>query len=313
MATQFDNNLLAMLTNVKQALTPPMDPAAMGGAGGAAPMAPPMDPAAMAGTPGGAAMLPGMPPAQLPPMDPAAAAGGMPPGMPMDPSMMGAGGMPPGGGDPTLAAGGAAGAPGGKLKPEQMFQIISLRLFNIEQQLAETLRQQGKSLDPGAMIQPPDATMAGAPKPPEAIAAEGGSPEQVKAASELWRLHQIRDTLQNQAPEDYDVVLVRRYPDVEKAAADRTNLVANLLERLPGGDADDAAFEDEYQQASLLSFGAKAAEDHLKAAGITSANAGDQLEFEQSILGTPAIDPGVEVAAPSSPSTDLFSLLNIKL
>ena len=277
----------------KQAMTPPTDPAAGG--------APPMDPAMMAGTPGGAATMPGMPPAQLPPMDPAAAGGGMMPGM--DPSMMGMGGMPPGGGDPSMMmAGGQPGAggpaAGGKLKPEQMFQIISLRLFNIEQQLAEALRGQGKALDPGAMIQPPDATMAGAPKPPEAGGDPNASPEQQKAASELYQLHQLRNTLQNQAPENYDVILVRRYPDAVKAAADRTNLIAEYLfgEKVAGaeGDIDDAAYEaamsdDEYDQESLLNFGAKAAEDHLRQFGVQKTAEQPETFSYGDILGTPSV------------------------
>lgn len=90
---------------------PPMDPSMMAG-GGMPPGMPPMDPSMMAG--GG-----------MPPMDPAMMAGGgmpplppgmppLPPGMPpMDPTMMG-GGMPPGlPPDPTMQGGAAAGGVGG--------------------------------------------------------------------------------------------------------------------------------------------------------------------------------------------------------
>lgn len=247
----------------KQALTPPgADPAAAAGAGGA----PPMDPAAMAGTPGGMSAMPGMAPAQLPPMDPAAG-GGMPPGgmpgMPMDPSMMGAGGMPPGAGDPSLAAaagggaGAAPGAAGAKLKPEQMMQVISLRLFNIEQQLATVLREKGKSLDPGAMIQPEAATTAGAPKPADDPAMQGMG-EQQKAAA-LHQLYQMQAYLQNQVPEGFEVYVVPSANDVQQKQADaRTESIAQLF------NFNEADYEpSEAEEISGLEFGAKFAADYM--------------------------------------------------
>ena len=323
MAEPFDQNLLTMIT--KSALTPPGDPAAMGGA-------PPMDPnaAAMAGTPGGMASMPGMPPAQLPPMDPAAAGGGMGMpmdpsmmgGMPMDPSMMGGAGMPMGAGDPNMAAAMGGGQPGaggpgagGKMKPEQMMQVISLRLFNIEQQLATVLREKGKSLDPGAMIQPSEATIAGAPKGPEDPAMQGAG-EQQKVAAVVHQLHEVRATLQNQAPDGYDVWLVRRSDDPVKSADARMQSIYDRYFEPSGQETLTDDLETEGAQLSELQFGAKAAADFLANHPVQPVPDNGQLEeeFAGTLLGHSVTAPHIPAnTSPRQDSSNLLGALGIRL
>lgn len=109
------------------ALASGMDPAAMGGGGGA----PPMDPAAMGGAP---------------PMDPAAM-GGAPPAQPppMDPAMQA---------QQMMAAGGGAGAgkAGGK-KIEQ--QVLDTKLYNLTYMVARLCEQAKIPIPPSMLVGPP--------------------------------------------------------------------------------------------------------------------------------------------------------------
>jgi hypothetical protein len=121
----------------------------------------------------------------MPPMDPAAMAGGMP----MDPMAM-AGGMPPGGApmDPMAMAGGAPGMPmdpaagggvaGQKMKPEQYMQMLDFRLYNLQQQITTLMNSMDIKMDPGVLVTPPGAPMG----PPPEAAMQGGPQDPANSA-----------------------------------------------------------------------------------------------------------------------------------
>lgn len=135
---------------------------------------PGMDPAAGGMPPGGGMMPGGGAPPGMPPGDPAMMGGVMPPG---DPAMMG-GGMPPAAApapappmpmDPMAAAGGMPGQAPQKLKPEQMMQMLDFRLYNLQQGITALLNHIGVKLEPGVLVTPP-----GSPTPVAEAAVPGG-------------------------------------------------------------------------------------------------------------------------------------------
>jgi hypothetical protein len=118
------------------------DPAAAGGA--PPPGAPPMDPAAMGGAPAPAPAAPPPAPAAPAPL-PGASPGGAPAPM---------------------------GAPAPqKIKPEQMMQMLDMRLYNLQQQVTAIMNHLGITLPPGVLVLPPGSTSA-----PQAETAVPGGP-----------------------------------------------------------------------------------------------------------------------------------------
>lgn len=134
-----------------------------------------------------------------PPMDPSMGGGASPPPT-GDPSAMGAG--PPGMAPPPM--GGAAppmggapmpgaqppmpGMPGAqpaappKMKPEQMMQMIDMRLYNMQQQFTALMNHLGIQIPPGALVMPPgqmspqpEAALPGGAQDPTAQAGAGGA------------------------------------------------------------------------------------------------------------------------------------------
>jgi hypothetical protein len=170
---------------------PPVDPS-MGGA-------PPMDPAAMGAVP---------PAGPAAPVDPATAMAAM-------------GGAPAPAAMPAAAPAPAAPAGGQKLKPEQMMQMIDMRLYNMQQQLTSIMNAMGVQVAPESLVLPPgttgappaesalpggpmappppqDPAAAGAPAgappgamPPDAMPPEAMPPEMAKGAN--WNAGQILD------------------------------------------------------------------------------------------------------------------------
>lgn len=149
----------------KVAVVPPPPPAPPN-----APMDPAADPAAMGA---------------VPPVDPAqAAAGAAPPeadpaaaGAPMDPNdpaMMG--GLPPEPPPEDPAASGPPAAP--KMKPEQMFQALEYRMYNLQQQLTAIINYFGVTVPSEALILPPGVN--GAPQAEDAL--PGGPMDPANAA-----------------------------------------------------------------------------------------------------------------------------------
>lgn len=121
---------------------PPGDPAAAGGA--PPPGAPPMDPAAMGAAPAAPPPAPAPAPAAPAPL-PGASPGGAPAPM------------------------GAAAPP--KIKPEQMMQMLDMRLYNLQQQVTAIMNHLGITLPPGVLVLPPGSTSA-----PQAETAVPGGP-----------------------------------------------------------------------------------------------------------------------------------------
>lgn len=135
---------------------------------------------------GGIPPMPQMPGMQPPAQDPAAQ-------QPQQPAPGGAPGAIPGM-DPMTAGMGmpqqpAAAAPQ-KLKPEQMMQMLDMRLYNMQQQLTAIAHTVGAKIDMGALVLPPG--MQGAPPAETAIpggpmdpmqnpAAQGGDPNAAAA------------------------------------------------------------------------------------------------------------------------------------
>jgi len=180
---------------------PPMDPAMAGGA-------PPMDPAMAGGAP---------------PMDPAMA-GGAPP---MDPMAAAAGGMPM---DP--AAAGGAPAAGGKMKPEQMMQMLDFRLYNMQQQLTAIMNGMGIELPPGALVTPPgsptpvaEAAVPGGPQDPSQDPTAGGGGGGGSAIGTI-------EAIQGASPE----LAMGGMGGGEKVGADLS--FSQLLEKIGEGKAD---------------------------------------------------------------------------
>lgn len=184
MDMEIDPNLLTLARQrafgFKTAFVPP------GGSDPSAGMAPP-PPGAM--SPGGAPPPPmGMaPPGGAAP--PAPAPAGPAAGPPMDPSAQAAMQMPlpgamPGGAAPAAPAAGGAGAGGQKLKPEQMMQMIDMRLYNIQMQLTAVANAVQAKIDPAALVLPPGMTSApqaemalpGGPMDPANVNAMTGGP-----------------------------------------------------------------------------------------------------------------------------------------
>jgi hypothetical protein len=128
------------------------------------------------GVPGGG-MPPPMPPpgaAPPPPGDPNAAMQ-----QPMAPQVPGMDPMTAAMGTPQAPAQPAAGAAGPqKLKPEQMMQMIDMRMYNMQQQLTAIAHAVNAQIDMGALVLPPG--MQGAP--PAETAIPGGPMDPTQAA-----------------------------------------------------------------------------------------------------------------------------------
>lgn len=113
---------------------------------------------------GGAAPPPAPAPVPAPAPAPDPAAQGAPPGGPQIPGM-----------DPMTAMMGSPQAPAQpaappKLKPEQMMQMLDMRMYNMQQQLTAIAHAVGAKIDMGALVLPPG--MQGAP--PAETAVPGG-------------------------------------------------------------------------------------------------------------------------------------------
>jgi hypothetical protein len=113
---------------------------------------------------------------------------------------------------PAAAPAPAAPAGGQKLKPEQMMQMIDMRLYNMQQQLTSIMNAMGVQVAPESLVLPPGTTGAPpaesalpggpmAPPPPQDPAAAGMPPggmppeamppEMAKGAN--WNAGQILD------------------------------------------------------------------------------------------------------------------------
>lgn len=113
--------------------------------------------------------------ANMPPMDPAAQAmGAVPPAAPVDPSAQAMAALDPAAAmaapPPAPEPAPPAQAPGQKLKPEQMMQMLDYRLYNMQQQLTAIMNAMGVQVAPESLVLPPGTTGA----PPAETALPGG-------------------------------------------------------------------------------------------------------------------------------------------